>query len=342
MALVTQSEIEQYSGFTYTDFTENGQQMDRAQWIAFISTIIPKVTQIIHRFCNVYSFEPATFTEYHNGRGATNFDSSVSDYNEEDMTFFLRQLYQTGLVVAEDTASKNSPQTWVTRYLRPTGPLAEVDSLLVLGMPIQSGNITITLNGVTAYTVAITAGMTITQVCAAIVAAGAQTDARGITWTPGGTTPYVTFSANVVGSQTPVRIDVGNTGISAYIAETVAGTSTYAGDYEVYQENDVTRIIFYNNIPAHGTGNVRLSYTTGYAAGSPQLNDIKFQTLRAINNILLTKKKIQEANTIRNFGVRDYSQMFDAFSEGVVLDDKIKAGLEQYRRAVIPGTWTYE
>ena len=237
MALVNRNDVEQYTGFKYTEFTENGLEMTEGQWVEFIDMLIPKITQMIHRFCNVYSFESATFTEYHSGRGATNFDSAVSDYNEEDYTFFLKHLYVDTLVVKEDTASKSSVPSWQTRAVR---------------------------------------------------------------------------------------------------------SATVAGDYEIVQENDVTRVFFITNIPAYGRNNVMFTYNTGYASGSVQLNDIKFQCLRAIKNVLLTKKKIQEASTIRNYGVRDYSQMFDAFSEGVVLDDKVKAGLEQYRRAVIPGTSCYD
>jgi len=237
MALVTQAEIEQYSGFKYSDFTENGLEMTAVQWGAFVTSIIPKVTQIVHRYCNVYSFEPVAFTELHNGRGATNYDSAVADYNDEDRIFYLRQLFADTLVVSEDVANKNSIPSWQTRALR---------------------------------------------------------------------------------------------------------TAIVAGDYEIYQENDVTSVVFHNNVPLQGRTNVKFAYNTGYAAGSTQLSDIKFQALRAVNNVLLTKKKIQEAVSIRNYGVRDYSTMFDAFSEGVVLDDKIKAGLDQYRRAVIPGTFTYE
>lgn len=238
MALVTLHDIEQYSGFKYSDFTENGLEMTIAQWTEFINSLIPKVTQVIHRFCNVYSFEPATFTELHNGKGATNYDSSVTGYNDEDMVFFLHQLYADTLLVYEDTAvSKNAVPAWTLRTVR---------------------------------------------------------------------------------------------------------SALAAGDYGIYQENDVTRIIFHTNIPAAGYGNVKFTYNTGYPLTSAQLNDIRFQCLRAIQNVLLTKKKIQEASSIRNFGVRDYSQMFDAFSEGIVLDDKVKSGLEQYRRAVIPATFCYE
>lgn len=237
MALVTVNDIEQYTGFHHAEFTENGEEMTEGQWSDFLRQLIPKVTQMIHRYCNVYSFERATWTEYHSGKGATDYDSSVSDWNEEDTIYFLHQLYCDGLVVSEDTGSKTSAPSWITRTMR----------------------------------------------------------------------------------------DIG-----------------VAGDYEIWQENDVARVRFHNNIPALGKNNVRFNYYTGYPANSPQINDIKFQCLRAIKNVLLTKKKIQEASTIRNYGVRDYSMMFDVFSEGVVLYPKVTSGLDQYRRAVIPGTWCYD
>jgi hypothetical protein len=237
MALVTQDDIEQYTGFKYSDFTENGLEMTAVQWTDFIAKLIPKVTQMIHRYCNVVSFEPTSYTEYHNGRGNTNYDTAVADYNEEDRVYFLRQLYCDTLLVYEDTSTKNAAPNWVLRTVRATG---------------------------------------------------------------------------------------------------------VAGDYEIIQENDVTRIRFHNNIPAEGTTNIKFIYNSGYPLNSKQLDDIRFQCLRAIKNVLLTKKKIQEASSIRNFGVRDYSQMFDAFSEGVVISDKVKSGLEQYRRAIIPGQFAYE
>lgn len=237
MALTTVNDIQMYTGFKYSDFTQNGEVMDEAQWIAMIEQLIPKVTQMMHRYCNVYSFERTQYTEYHSGRGATDNDSAVSDYNEEDKTFYLHHLYCDTLAVYEDTGGRTSAPAWTLRTARGTG---------------------------------------------------------------------------------------------------------VAGDYDIFNENDVCRVYFSQNIPAAGVNNVKFTYYTGYAATSPQLDDIKFQCLRAINNVLLTKKKIQEASSIRNFGVRDYSQMFDVFSESTVLDEKVKGALEQYRRAIIPGTFTYD
>ena len=237
MALVTVNDVQQYTGFHYSEFTENGLEMTEGQWTEFIKNLIPKVTQMIHRYCNVYSFERALFVEYHSGRGATNFDESVSDYNEEDTLYFLHQLYCDTLIVEEDTSTKTAAPAWATRTARSAG---------------------------------------------------------------------------------------------------------VAGDYEIWSSNDVTRIKFNSNVPAKGDNNIRFTYYTGYASSSAQIQDIKFQCLRGIKNVLLTKKKIQEASSIRNYGVRDYSQMFDAFSEGVVIDPKVAAGLDQYRRAIVPGQFCYD
>lgn len=237
MALVTVNDVQQYSGFKSSDFTDNGETMTDGAYEEFLNQLIPKVTQMLHRYCNVFSFERAAYTEYHSGRGLQNFDEAQSDYNTEDTVYFLRHLFCDTLAVYEETSTKTSAQVWTARVLR---------------------------------------------------------------------------------------------------------TSIVAGDYEIYQENDVTRVQFWQNIPAQGTNNIKFTYYTGYAATSAQLNDIKFQCLRAINNVLLTKKKIQEAVSIRNYGVRDYSQMFDVFSESTVLDDKVKLGLEQYRRAIIPGQFAYD
>jgi hypothetical protein len=344
MALCTQAEIERYSGFKASDFTQNGLVMEDAEWSDFVAMLIPRVTQMMQRYCNVYSFEPTTWTEYHNGKGATNFDSSVSDYNEEDQVFFLQQLYlnDDSLLIYEDTAAKSGVPTWCLRTQRPAGSAAEIDTIVIVNGPVTSGNITITLNNVTTYTVALTAGMTITQVCNAIVAAGAHTDSKGIVWTPTTTVPYVSLTAGTAGPANQATLSTGVTGLGYQIYAARKGTNYSGGDYEVFFENEVSRVMFYSNVPAKGNRNIKMIYNTGYALISPQLGDIKFQCIRACNNVLLTKKKIQEAISVRNYGVRDYSQMFDVFSEGIVLDDRIKASLEQYQRKVIPGQFAYD
>jgi len=237
MTLVTVNDVQQYTGFKYSEFTENGLEMTEGQWTEFLTLLIPKVTQMIHRYCNVHSFEKVQFVEYHSGRGETNYDSSVSDYNQEDTIYFLHQLYCDTLKVEEDVSTKSAAPSWVTRVARATA---------------------------------------------------------------------------------------------------------VPGDYEIWTNNDVTRVKFNQNIPKQGENTLRFTYNTGYLPTSAQIQDVKFQCLRGIKNVLLTKKKIQEASSIRNYGVRDYSQMFDAFSEGIVIDPKVQAGLDPYRRAVIHGSWAYD
>jgi hypothetical protein len=237
MVLTTVSEVVEYTGAKAADFQIDGVNMTEAQWIGFIEALIPKVTQMIHRHCNVYSFERVTYTEYHGGRGAQNFDSSTTDYNLEDTIFFLKQLYCDTLLIYEDTSPKTAVPAWTLRTER---------------------------------------------------------------------------------------------------------SALAAGDYEVYQNNDVTRVQFYQHIPAYGFNNLKFIYYTGYPVDSVQINDIKFQCLRVCKNVIVQKKKIQEAFSIRNYGVRDYSQMFDVFSEDTILDPKVTAALDQYRRYVVPAQFAYD
>jgi hypothetical protein len=61
-----------------------------------------------------------------------------------------------------------------------------------------------------------------------------------------------------------------------------------------------------------------------------------------MKNLIVQKKKIQEAFSIRAYGVRDYSQMFDVFSEDMILDTKVLNGLEPYKRFVVPAQFAYD
>jgi hypothetical protein len=56
-----------------------------------------------------------------------------------------------------------------------------------------------------------------------------------------------------------------------------------------------------------------------------------------MSNLLLHKKKIQEALTIRAQGIRDYSQMFDIMNESAILTENIKLVLDKYKRWNIEG-----
>jgi hypothetical protein len=232
---------------SYTDFKIAGATMTESQWISFLAVILPNIDQMLNRYCNVTSFDPATsIVEYHSGRGANDdemggyspryftygLDTQGTTYLTSDKTFNLREVFYTLTSVEEDVSPKTSVASWQTR----------------------------------------------TQ--------------RGIT----------------------------------------------AGDFEVYTKNEVTSIVFHNNIPMYGDNNVRITYKCGYGTTTSQYAEIKLQALRMVTNFLLLKKKVQEAVNIRAQGIRDYSQMFDISNESMVLTPNIKEVLDKYRRYPIEGS----
>jgi hypothetical protein len=246
MTYITQADIEQFTGFTYTNFTIAGAVMSAPQWAAMIAAYIPYVEQIIHRYCNVTSFDPTTeIVEYHSGRGASNDDmggynpsyyyygtQQGSAYITSDRTFYLREPLYSMTTVEEDTSSKTEVPNWVTRVVR---------SALV------------------------------------------------------------------------------------------------PGDYEVRTQNEVSAVVFNQNVPMCGEWNVRITYNCGYGTATAQYAEIKLCALRMMANLLLAKKKIQEVTTIRAQGIRDFSQMFDIMNESQVLTENIRFVLDKYKRWPIEG-----
>jgi len=118
-------------------------------------------------------------------------------------------------------------------------------------------------------------------------------------------------------------------------------SNTSAGDYQIFPEDELTLIRFHSNVPRAGKRNVRMTYYTGYAPTSAEFGDIKLQVIRAFKNLLMLKKKTQEASTIRNYAVRDYSQMFEPFDESSILSESEKTALERYRRLPLDGPMFY-
>jgi hypothetical protein len=245
MVYINRGDIEGFTGMTYTDFKVGGVTMTEAQWIDFLTLMIPNIEQALHRYCNVTSFDPSTtLIEYHSGRGATNdeygsganlglaFSGQGTAYIDNDTTFWLRELLYTMTSVYEDTNPKTSVPAWTLRAER---------------------------------------------------------------------------------------------------------TAILAGDYEIVTKNELTCIRFHQNVPAAGNNNVKITYKTGYATTSAQYQEIKLQALRMMSNLLLHKKKIQEALTIRAQGIRDYSQMFDIMNESAILTENIKLVLDKYKRWNIEG-----
>jgi len=239
MTYVTKEDVQAFMGFSNKDLKINGVQMSDAEFQDFVKVNEPKIAQMVHRFCNVVSFEPTLVVEYKDGRGSSDDDSSTSDYLDSDVEFYLRNLYLAGpsppyapIVVEEDTASPTAVPTWVTRSAR---------------------------------------------------------------------------------------------------------SSVTGGDYQVFTESELSLVRFHSNIPISGKRNVRFTYYTGYLPTSAEFGDIKLQVLRAFKNLIMLKKKVQEASTIRNYGVRDYSQMFEPFDESSVLSDMEKIALERYKRLPLDG-----
>ena len=244
MTYVTQSEIETFTGMANTDFKVGGVTMTPDQWTDFITVMIPNVEQIIHRYCNVTSFDSTTsIVELHSGKGASNdeygttgasiiYGAMGSTYLPSDRTFNLREMCYTLTSVEEDTNGKLQIPNWVTRAVR---------------------------------------------------------------------------------------------------------SVSVPGDYEVRVQNEVTSVVFNQNVPMYGENNIRITYKCGYGPNSAQYNEIKLMALRMMSNMLLLKKKVQEAVNIRAQGIRDYSQMFDIMNESAILTPNIKEVLDKYKRYPIEG-----
>jgi hypothetical protein len=190
--------------------------------------------------------------------------------------------------------------------------------------------------------VAVTAGQTIAQVCAAIVAAGAQTDLSGIVWTPATTSPYVTFTAGTVGSRTVMTINPNLTGVSTYVAQTVAGTSSYTGDYEIDTVNGLTKVIFNAHIPLCGNRNLKFTYNTGYAATSQQYAELQMLATRACINFLNWKKMEQAAQVIQISGVEDMVQLWKGLNDRTLGSNGVMEDLDKYVRFPIEGSMFHD
>jgi hypothetical protein len=134
-----------------------------------------------------------------------------------------------------------------------------------------------------------------------------------------------------------VEEDLGSpTGAESWVTRT-ARSSLTGGDYRVITESELTCVRFHNNIPRQGNQNVRFTYYTGYLTTSDIFKDIKMSVMRCFKNLLMTKKKVQESTTVRNFGVRDYASMFEPFDESAILSESEKTALDRYKRLPLDG-----
>lgn len=113
--------------------------------------------------------------------------------------------------------------------------------------------------------------------------------------------------------------------------------ATTGGDYTYFVDNGLGVVRFHTNIPSEGYKNVKIEYWAGFPEGSEDLEQIKIIAKRLAGNLLNVKKKFQESQTIRNTGVRDYSQMFDLEMDRKVFTQELEMTLTRYRRYQFDG-----
>lgn len=349
---LTHSDVESYTGATFQDFMINGQKMTETEWQTFCTNYIEIIAQVVHRYCNVQTFDPgqpeAVITEFRSGQKASDDWDYPNQYLPQDYRYYLLNLYYPGgtvnsvtipaIKVYEDVGGKTSPPEWVLRQPRTAGAQPEVDAILVTNGCTASGNITLTINNTVTFNVAVTNGMTIAQICAAIVAAGAKTDGSGYIWTP--TTDgiqYVYWTCNTAAAVNPVQVNTASTGVVCNAYAQTTGSAGSGGDYEVITKREVTLVSFYNNIPAPGENNVKLVYYTGYDPTSKPYQEIRFEILRCFKNLILAKKSIQAVLTVTANGSRDYAAITNQYGEAEILSHMEQSTLKRYRRTFVAG-----
>ena len=341
---LSHSDVESYTGIAFSDMMINGEQMTLADWESFCTTYIEIIAQVVHRYCSVPTFDPAqpeaVITEYRSGKQPSDDWDYPNKYLPQDYRYYLLRLYYPtpAITVYEDVGGKTAPPEWVLRKSRSSGATPEVDAILITNSPTANGTIQITLNNTVTANIAVTTSMTIAQVCAAIVATGAQTDGSGYVWTP--TTDgiqYVYWTCNTAAVVNMVQVNVQSTGVVANAYVQTSGSSGSGGDYEVITKGEVTLVSFYNNIPASGENNVKLVYYTGFDPAGKPYQDIKFEILRCFKNLILAKKNIQAVLTITANGGRDFQGLTNQYNEGQILSHMEESILKRYKRTFYPG-----
>jgi hypothetical protein len=119
MVYLLQSDIESSGGgYGYADFKQAGTAMTATQWQLYSIRLIDSITSAINHYCRVTSFEENTYTEYHDGRGAS---AELGEYMTRDRTFLLREQPATSITsVSENLASTINPIAWTARTPRTT------------------------------------------------------------------------------------------------------------------------------------------------------------------------------------------------------------------------------
>lgn len=109
-----------------------------------------------------------------------------------------------------------------------TADATEVNTIQITAEPTANGNITITLDGNYAFTVAVLNADTIEGVIDKIVAAGNKTDYQGVVWTVAKVdADELTYTADSAGLKTTAIFSGGTTGVTATVTKSTPGAGGY-------------------------------------------------------------------------------------------------------------------
>jgi hypothetical protein len=138
-------------------------------------------------------------------------------------------------------------------------------------------------------------------------------------------------------SSPEVWVDSANlTQPASWLQAASRGTAT-GGDYMFTNEQSLGVVRFHQNVPINRPQNVKIIYWAGFPEGSEDLEQIRLIAKRLATGVLLYKKKIQESQTIRNTGVRDYSEMFELDPNRKIFTPELEMTLTHYRRITFYG-----
>lgn len=117
MVYLTQADIESSGGgYGYSDFKQAGVTMTAKQWELYCERLIDSITSAINRYCRLTTFEQNSYTEYHDGRGAT---GDLGEYVERDRIVMIREQPVMSITsVSEDIATANCAPSWTARSQR--------------------------------------------------------------------------------------------------------------------------------------------------------------------------------------------------------------------------------
>jgi hypothetical protein len=81
MSYVSQLDVEAFSGYGYQDFKQGGLTMTASQWDDYCSNdLIPRIEQLVNKYCGVASFDSHTVIEYRNSPGEMEFQQNYMSW----------------------------------------------------------------------------------------------------------------------------------------------------------------------------------------------------------------------------------------------------------------------